>query len=152
MRVFDETKTKELTEYNLYKGYLKDDKLLIAHHEAVEAVEEQGHYETIAEYPNGGKDVEWVVDVPAVEAKEAYDEYEEIQVYIPYTANEIAKRKAEQYPILVEQYIREKYSLSAEIAILRQRDVKIDEFNEYDVYAESCKVRAKAEIKSIYGE
>ena len=28
--------------------------------------EEAGHYETIQEYPNGGKDVEWVVDVPAV--------------------------------------------------------------------------------------
>ena len=150
MRVFDETKTKELTEYNLYKGYLKDDKLLIAHHEEVEAVEEQGHYETIAEYPNGGKDVEWVVDVPAVEAKEAYDEYEEIQVYIPYTAKEIAKRKEESYPVMVEAYIREKYSLSAELAILRQRDVKIDEFNEYDVYAEFCKNRAKEEISKLY--
>lgn len=28
--------------------------------------EEQGHYEVIEEYPNGGQDVEWVVDVPEV--------------------------------------------------------------------------------------
>lgn len=63
---------------------------------------------------------------------------------------EIEKEKAEQYPILVEQYIREKYSLSAELAILRQRDVKIDEFNEYDVYAEFCKNRAKEEISKLY--
>ena len=28
--------------------------------------EEEGHYETIQEYPNGGKDVEWIVDVPEV--------------------------------------------------------------------------------------
>lgn len=27
---------------------------------------EEGHYETIQEYPNGGKDVEWIVDVPEV--------------------------------------------------------------------------------------
>ena len=28
--------------------------------------EEEGHYITLAEYPNGGKDVDWVVDVPEV--------------------------------------------------------------------------------------
>lgn len=34
MRVFDESKTRELTEYDLSAGYLKPDKLFIAHHEA----------------------------------------------------------------------------------------------------------------------
>lgn len=148
MRVFEETKTKELTEYNLYKGYLKDDKLLIARHEAVEAVEEKGHYETIAEYPNGGKDVEWVVDVPAVEAKEAYDEYEEIQVYVPYTEKELEKKKEERYSSLVESYIRKKYSLSEELAILRQRDTKLEEFSKYYEYAEYCKSTAKDEMQN----
>lgn len=151
MRVFDETKTIELTEYNLYKGYLKDDKLFIAFYPSVEAVEEQGHYETIAEYPNGGKDVKWVVDIPAVEGKEAYEEYEDIQVYIPYTEEELEKQKKKAYPILVEQYIREKYSLSSELAILRQRDTKPDEFAEYNAYAEECKKKAKAEITAVYG-
>ncbi len=99
MRVFDETKTKELSSYNLEQGYLIKDKLFIKHHEAVEAVEEQGHYETVAEYPNGGKDVEWIIDSPKIEAKEAYDEYEDIQIYIPYSEKqlntiEISKLKA----------------------------------------------------------
>lgn len=152
MRVFNENKTIELASYDLEKGYLKNDKLFIAHHKAVEAVEEQGHYETIAEYPNGGKDVEWIVDVEAVEAKEAYDEYEDIQVFISYTAEELEKRKAEKYPVLVERFIREKYTLSAELAILRQRDVKTAEFDEYNAYAESCKERAKAEILAVYNE
>lgn len=95
MRIFNKEKTKELTEMDIdfEKGYLVDDKLFIAHHQAVQAVEEQGHYETIAEYPNGGKDVAWVVDVPKVEAREAYDEYEEIQVFIPYTEKELAQRR-----------------------------------------------------------
>ena len=150
MRIFDENKTIELTNYDREKGYLKPDKLFIAHHEAVQAVEEQGHYETIVEYPNGGKDVEWVVDVEAVEAKEAYDEYEDIQVFVPYTAEELEKRKAEKYPVLVEKYIREKYTLSAELAILRQRDVKTAEFDEYNAYAEQCKERAKNEIYGYY--
>ena len=151
MRIFDENKTIELTNYDREKGYLKPDKLFIAHHEAVEAVEEQGHYETIAEYPNGGKAVEWVVDVEAVEAKEAYDEYEDIQVFVPYTTEEIEKQKAAKYPILVERYIREKYTLSDELAILRQRDTKPEEFAEYNAYAEECKQRAKLEIINIYG-
>ena len=64
---------------------------------------------------------------------------------------EIEKEKAEQYPILVEQYIREKYSLSDELAILRQRDTKPSEFIEYDIYAETCKTRAKEQIFKIYG-
>lgn len=96
MRVFDETKTIELANYDLTKGYLKDDKLFIAHYDAIEPVAEQGHYETIAEYKNGGKDVEWVVDTPATEGRAAYDEYEDILVYIPYTEQELATREIDE--------------------------------------------------------
>lgn len=92
MRIFNQDKSVEILDPNLELGYLVNDTLFIAHHEAVEAVEEKGHYVTIKEYSNGGKDVEWVVDVPVVEAKEAYDEYEDIQVYIPYTAEELKAR------------------------------------------------------------
>lgn len=90
MKVYDESKTHILQEYDLSKGYIKPDKRFVAHREAVEAVEEVGHYETIEEYPNGGKGVKWVVDVPAVKAKEAYDEYEDVNIYIPYTAAQLA--------------------------------------------------------------
>lgn len=61
------------------------------HHDAVEGVEEVGHWHTIAEYPEtGGKDVEWVVDVPGVEAREAYDEEIGYYLYEPYTEAEKA--------------------------------------------------------------
>lgn len=90
MKVYNQDKTKILTEYDLKKGYLQADKLFVKHHKAVEAVEEKGHHETDKEYPNGGRDVKWVVDVPGVDAKEAYDEYEDIQVYIPYSEKELA--------------------------------------------------------------
>lgn len=145
MRVFDETKTTEIFYYDLEKGYLKADTLFIAHYEEVKAVEEQGHYEIVAEYPNGGRDVEWVVDVPAVEPQEAWDEYEDIQVYVPYTEEELAKIKQEKYENRVVELIRQKYSLNQELAILRQRDVNYDEFEEYNTYAETCKAIAKAE-------
>lgn len=151
MRIFDESKTQELEELDIdfEKGCLKEDKLFIQHHEAVQAVEEQGHYETIKEYPNGGKDVEWIVDIEKVEPKEAWDEYEDIQVFVPFTEEELEKRNAEKYPTLVEKYIRERYSLRDELAILRQRDTKPEEINEYNTYAEECKVRAKTEVAKL---
>ena len=78
---------------DLTKGYLKQETQTI-HHDAVEAVKEVSHYETIAEYPNGGKDVRKVVDVPGVTAKDAYDEEVEVQRYILYTAEELAEQAA----------------------------------------------------------
>lgn len=89
MRILDEN-DNELFKYDLTKGRLNNDRLLIKHHERVKAVKEEGHWKTIAEYPNGGKDVEWVIDVPGVEAKDAWDEYEEILRYIPFTEKERA--------------------------------------------------------------
>lgn len=151
MRIFDETKTRELTDFDLAKGYLKYDKLFIAHHDETKARKEQGHYETITEYPNGGKDVKWIIDVPAVEAKDPYDEYEDIQIYVPYSEEEIANREREFYERTVEKLIRDRYSLSAELAILRQRDSKPEEFAEYNSYAEECKRKAKDMSKTEEG-
>lgn len=91
MRIFDKH-DKELQECDYEKGYLVEERRFVAHHKAVEAVEEKGHWETIAEYPNGGKDVDWIVDVPAVEAKEAWDEYEPIMRLVEFTAQQIAAR------------------------------------------------------------
>jgi hypothetical protein len=34
-----------------------------------------------------------VVDAPAVAARDAYDEYEDICVYVPYTEKELAERE-----------------------------------------------------------
>lgn len=88
MRIFNQ-QNEEIKTYDETLGYLINDRLLVKHHEAVEAVDEEGHYEVIAEYPNGGKDVEWVVDVEKVEAKDAYDEYEDILRYIPFTQEDL---------------------------------------------------------------
>lgn len=61
------------------------------HHDAVDKVEEVGHWETVKEYPNGGKDIEWVVDVPGVSAREAYDEEVLYHLYKPYTKEELER-------------------------------------------------------------
>lgn len=44
----------------------------------------------------------------------------------------------------VNSMIRQRYSLSEELAILRQRDVKPEEFAAYNEYAEKCKSKVKA--------
>ena len=84
----------ELENPDLELGYLREDQVFVQQHPAVEAVAEQGHWETVAEYPNGGKDIAWVVDVEAVEAVEAWDEYEDVLRYILYTEEELAEREA----------------------------------------------------------
>ena len=96
-----------VTDYDPAKGRLEMQKR-IHHHEAVEAVEEQGHWETVAEYPEtGGKDVQWVVDAPGVEAREAWDEEETYWLYIPYTEEELAQMEADRNQPTPEERVKE---------------------------------------------
>ena len=57
--------------------------------------------------------------------------------------SELNGTKEDEYASLVTSKIRERYSLSAEFAILRQRDEKPEEFAEYNAYCEECKAIAK---------
>ena len=104
-RVFDQDKTQELTNYDLSLGKLQEDKLVLAHHDAVEgktieenvaAAQADGKtvkqiggvwYVVTAAYENGGEDISKVLPT---EHKDAWDETENIYVYIPYTENELA--------------------------------------------------------------
>ena len=76
-------------------GYLKSS-TRTEHHDAVEGVQEVWHYETVAEYENGGRDVVKVVDVPGVETKPAWDEEIPIQIYVPYTQEELDRIESER--------------------------------------------------------
>ena len=89
MRILDENNV-EITSPELSLGHLVEEEVFVAHHPAVEAVREQWHYETVYEYLNGGKDVVKVIDVPGMAAKDAWDEYETIKRYVPYTEEELA--------------------------------------------------------------
>lgn len=143
MRVFNVNKTEELKEYDLNLGHLESD-TLVTHVEAVEGVEGKGHYETVREYPNGGKDVEWVVDIPRVEAVEEHDETEDILVYIPYTKKELTKinlqiEKGELKAWLkAHDYIGVKIATGRatiddyadEIALMTEKANRINEINE----------------------
>ena len=56
---------------------------------------------------------------------------------------EINNTKQAIYEDTVNTLVRQKYSLSNELAILRQRDDKPEEYDEYCDYVEQCKVQAK---------
>jgi hypothetical protein len=63
------------------------------------------------------------------------------------TEEDIRQEKLPLYPPLVEKYIRQRYTLSDELAIQRQRDEKAEEFKEYYNYCEWCKIKAKEELE-----
>lgn len=50
------------------------------------------------------------------------------------------------YEERVVELIRLRYDVNAELAILRQRDSKPEEFAEYNAYCEECKIQAKEEV------
>ena len=54
--------------------------------------------------------------------------------------------KDKLYANLVSKLIRERYSVDDEMAILRQKETKPEEWKEYNSYCEDCKAKAKEEI------
>ncbi len=82
MRILNEN--NEEIHPDLNAGRMRRDRILTAHHEAVERKEGSGHYVVAREYPNGGKDLEWVWDVEPVDGSEAWDEWEEIYRFDKY--------------------------------------------------------------------
>lgn len=116
MRIFD-INNIELTNPDLSRGYLKEDRIFAKYHEAVEPVEEQWHYEVIAEYPNGGKDIKKVIDVAGVEAKAAWDEYEDIQRYIEYTEDELKEMEDNNNKPTLEDRVKAVESVILELIL-----------------------------------
>ena len=100
--VYDENRNL-LTEYDLSIGKLVDD-IRTVHHDAVEAVEEVWHYETMNR-DGGGEIGRIVIDVPGAFAQDAWDEKIPIYVYIPYTQEELAAMEAEQNRPTMEERI-----------------------------------------------
>ena len=77
-------------------------------------------------------------------------------VYYELTPEELAQMQAEAeraeteywanipYDEAVNEKIRERYSVSQEFAILRQKDEKPEEYASYYAYCEECKAFVKA--------
>lgn len=118
MVVFD-VNGNVIEDYDLEIGYLTSEAKEVTHSWVIDS-EATGHYETVAEYPNGGKDVEWVIDSEETGHWETRDGAGEIvahfdgvipddlphdvpnpdtweyQVYHAFTEEELAERQAQR--------------------------------------------------------
>ncbi len=158
IRVFDQEKINELQEYDLKKGRLIPDKITttipevpaISVAKKVRALLDEGKivdqigetFYEVTSVSDKGRTVRAIRETPAIEARE---EVEEIAIYVPYTEAELIENAEKEYKNKIESLIRERYSLNDELAILRQRDSKPEEFAEYNAYVEECKAIAKAQ-------
>ena len=126
MKIIDETGAV-VENPDLTLGYLTDDTEEVTH-PAVEGVEEEWHWETVTEYPNGGKDVQKIVDRPGVQAQEEWVEKVPIQKYIRYTAEELAvqeearkkQQERDKLPETVAALQKENETLKKESEMLKQ--------------------------------
>lgn len=71
--------------------------------------------------------------------------------WTPYIQQQVLPQSSleDLYKLRIVDLIRQRYSMDDELAIQRQRDIKVKEFDEYNQFAESCKEIAYNEI---YGE
>lgn len=88
----DKTRKLEKSEIDYSKGYTVIEKMLVAHHEAIEAREEISHIEYVKK-PSGKIIEKKVVDIPAVKGREAWNEYKDVLVYKLYTEKQLAQRE-----------------------------------------------------------
>ena len=95
MKIIDDKTGLEIQNPDLTQGWLHDETEAVEH-PAQEGVPELSHYETVAEYPNGGRDVRKVIDREGVPAQDAWTEQVPIQRYILFTAEELAAKEEER--------------------------------------------------------
>ena len=105
MKIYDKDFT-EIMDYQPDMGWIQEATRTI-HHPAIEGRAEEGHYETIREYPEtGGKDVRWVVDVPGIKAQDAYDEEENYYLFTPWTDEELEQIQKDREKPTAEELLQ----------------------------------------------
>lgn len=136
MKIYNRFKNEIIENPNLEIGYLTEDKIIVNIIKGKPEEPEEYHYEYKNYYDENGN-VTGTDRVKIIDKKyqpEIPDEpiYEEIMIYNLFTYKEYIIKK-----------IRERYSIDDEIAILRQKDSKFAEYQEYFNYVEECKLKAK---------
>lgn len=124
-------------------------------------------YKVLEEFPSGGKTVDEILPIPEIPAKEAYDEYEDIYVYIPYTEDELreienAKLNATYIPsaqtsiaVFAKSYLKanppqtteEKMSLSGLYEVWKRGKYEIGDIRNYAGQTWEC---VQAHDNSVY--
>ena len=76
----------------------------------------------------------------------SYEDFDEFEFNLEKYNARKKQENSLNYEQLIISKIREKYTIDQELAILRQRDTKPQEFAEYNAYVEQCKAEAKEVI------
>lgn len=120
MKVYDDKLMVELKEYDLTKGYLEDAQIVSKHHEATPR---KFHYEVMEHDSIEGLRHE-VEDAPA---QPAWDEYEAVKRYVPYTEEELAAiaEKEKQEKLAAEELERQQKEEEARKELLDKLDAQV---------------------------
>lgn len=120
MKVYDEKLMVELKEYDLTKGYLEDAQIVSKHHEATPR---KFHYEAMEHDSISGLRHE-VEDAPA---QPAWDEYEAVKRYVPYTEEELAAiaEKKKQEKLAADELERQQKEEEARKELLDKLDAQV---------------------------
>lgn len=103
MKIYNQDKTQIIENPDLTKGRIEISYIEKTIPE-IQEIKEQGHYETIKVYQNGGKDIKWVVDVAGVKYQPERIEKEQIYIYIPYSEEEIKEINLHKGQVAYEKY------------------------------------------------
>lgn len=123
MKIYNEEKTQELdiNTLDLENGYLMNDRKVILHHEATEA-RDAVYIDRPEKLSNGSTQIWKDLVSPAIEAKDAWDEYEEIQVYKLYTEEEYKDRLRSKRVKLLTAF--DKYKSNVDYGIERETEMQ----------------------------
>lgn len=89
-----------------------------------------------------------IVDVGEVYKDCCFDDFNEDLTFSidKYKARK-QKEKEIDYENKIVELVRQKYNINQELAILRQRDTKPEEYQEYFNYVEECKKEVKSKME-----
>lgn len=117
MKIYNEDKTQVLENVDLKLGSLVQDRLIVSDEQ-----QEQFHYEE-KHYDNGGVAKYRIVDKPYKPA-----EYEDIQVYVLYTEDELKENKLNELDNWFKTQYREYNEMLTRRKKLGIEDTIVDEF------------------------
>ena len=99
----------EVQSPDLELGFVEQGKLFVQHHDETPYVPAQYTEELVEEYDNGGKLYKTVETSPEVPYQPAWDEYEDVYFYYPYSEEQLAnleKQKQEELEAQQEEQQR----------------------------------------------
>lgn len=138
-----------LADVDLEKGSTAAGKLFVQHHDAVQAQEAVYEDVLIETYENGGELYNHVLKTPAVEGVDAWDEYEDVLIYTPYTDEELAQQQKEKEE---QEAAQKKAQEEAKEAAKKQeaREQFLDSAPERVTKLESSQLDTDEAITSLY--